>query len=176
PKRLKARIVVATHCDLAAREAAGAFRRDLYYRLRTHCIHVPPLRERTADIPLLLDHFLGEAARSLGKKKPTHPKELPQLLATYNFPGNIRELKAMVYDAVSLHKDRILAMDAFIKAIGSPGLRQITITPQQNRFSDMERLPTFAEAAEMLVAEAMTRANGSQTIAARLLGISQPAL
>lgn len=176
PKRLKARIVVATHCDLAAREASGAFRRDLYYRLRTHCIHVPPLRERIADIPLLLDHFLGVAALSLGKKKPTPPKELAQLLATYNFPGNIRELKAMVYDAVSLHKDRILAMDAFIKAIGPPGVRQAPIAPRQNWLTDLERLPTFAEAAEMLVTEAMTRANGSQTIAARLLGISQPAL
>ncbi len=176
PKRLKARIIVATHCDLTAREAAGVFRRDLYYRLRTHNVHIPPLRERSCDIPLLLEHFLGEAARSLGKKKPTPPKELAQLLATYTFPGNIRELKAMVYDAVSLHKDRILAMDAFIKAIGAPGGRPLAVKPEQNRFADMERLPTFAEAAEMLVAEAMARANGSQTIAARLLGISQPAL
>ncbi|MCM2265799.1 MAG: sigma-54 dependent transcriptional regulator, partial [Desulfuromonadales bacterium] len=87
PKRLRARVIVATHGDLAAREAAGTFRRDLYYRLRTHSVHVPALRERKGDIPLLLNHFLGEAARSLGKKKPTPPKELAQLLAAYSFPG-----------------------------------------------------------------------------------------
>lgn len=96
------------------------------------------------------------------------------MLATYPFPGNIRELKAMVYDAVSLHKERILAMDTFIKAIGTG--RQVAPVPERNRFADLERLPTFAEAAEMLVAEAMARSKGSQTIAARLLGISQPAL
>ena len=176
PKRLKARIIVATHCDLAAREAAGAFRRDLYYRLRTHSVHVPALKERAADIALLLEHFLAETARSMGKKKPTTPRELPQLLATYNFPGNVRELKAMVYDAVSLHRDRILAMDSFIKAIGSSAARTVPVQPERNRFTDMERLPTFVEAAEMLVDEAMARASGNQTIAARLLGISQPAL
>lgn len=176
PKRLKARIIVATHCDLAVREAEGKFRRDLFYRLRTHCIHVPPLRERSGDIPLLLDHFLADAARSLGKKKPTCPAELPRLLSAYHFPGNIRELKALVYDAVSLHKERILSMDSFVKAIGSGAGRQTVEVRDDNRFADMERLPTFSEAADMLVAEAMKRSGGNQTIAARLLGISQPAL
>ncbi len=121
PKRLKARIVVATHCDLVEREAQGSFRRDLYYRLRTHRIHVPPLRERKGDIPLLLDYFLAEAARDLDKKKPTPPRELTQLLSTYAFPGNVRELRSMVYDAVSVHRDRILSMESFIQAIGPEG-------------------------------------------------------
>ena len=176
PKRLKARIIVATHCDLAAREAEGKFRRDLFYRLRTHCVHVPPLRERIGDIPLLLEHFLADAARSLGKKKPACPAELPRLLSTYHFPGNVRELKALVFDAVSLHRDRILSMDSFVRAIGSGASRPVVEFSDDNRFADMERLPTFSEAADMLVAEAMKRSGGNQTIAARLLGISQPAL
>ena len=177
PKRLKARIIVATHRDLRAKEEAGAFRRDLYYRLRTHQILLPPLRERASDIPLLLDFFLGEAANSLGKKKPTPPKELAQLLATYSFPGNIRELRAMVYDAVSVHRERILSLDSFIKAIG-PAKAQgpVAAAPDRNIFSGIERLPTFSEAAELLVTEAMARSGGNQTIAARLLCISQPAL
>ena len=177
PKRLKARIIVATHRDLRAKEEAGAFRRDLYYRLRTHQILLPPLRQRVGDIPLLLDFFLGEAAASLGKKKPTPPKELAQLLATYSFPGNIRELRAMVYDAVSVHRERILSLDTFIKAIG-PARDQAPVipAPDHNIFSGIERLPTFSEAAELLVSEAMSRSGGNQTIAARLLGISQPAL
>jgi len=179
PKRIKARVIVATHQDLAAKQSTGTFRRDLYYRLCTHHIQVPPLRERQEDIPLLLDHFLKEAAGALGKKKPTPPKELVQLLATYKFPGNVRELRAMVYDAVSIHRDRILSMESFFKAIDrQDGQRIELLSPpqRQNLFGGIERLPTFSEAADLLVTEAMSRANGNQSIAARLLGITQSAL
>lgn len=179
PKRLKARIIVATHQNLSAKEGAGAFRRDLYYRLRTHQVHLPPLRERRGDIHLLLDHFLEEAARALGKKKPTPPKGLAQYLATYCFPGNVRELKAMVYDAVSVHRDRMLSMDTFVKAIErlqSECVAAGADTSRQNPFSSFEELPTFSDAAAFLVMEAMDRASSNQTLAARLLGISQPAL
>jgi DNA-binding NtrC family response regulator len=178
PKRLKARVVVATHQNLAAKQAAGTFRRDLYYRLCTHHIQVPPLRERKGDIPLLLDHFLKEAARELGKKKPTPPKELAQLLATYAFPGNVRELRAMVYDAVSIHRDRILSMESFLKVIDRCESEESAAAspPEHNPFVGIERLPTFVEGAELLVTEAMARAGGNQSIAARLLGITQSAL
>ena len=176
PKRIKARVVVATHCDLAAKEAAGAFRRDLYYRLKIHQIHIPALRERPGDIPLLLDYFLKEAADSLGKRKPTPPKELAQTLATYGFPGNIRELRGMVYNAVSLHKERILSMESFQKTIGAAKAPEAASFASSNPFTSFERLPTFVEAAELLVEEAIRRANGVQAIAARLLGISPPAL
>ncbi len=179
PKRLKARIIVATHQDLALKQGAGAFRRDLYYRLCTHMVHVPALRERKGDLPLLLDHFLEEAARALGKKKPTPPRELSQLLAAYSFPGNIRELKALVYNAVSVHRDRVLSMETFQNIIRRPESKSSQAESEcsrHNLFAGLECLPTFGEAAELLVEEAMARANGNQTIAARLLGISQPAL
>ena len=177
PKRVRARVIVATHQDLAAKERAGAFRRDLYYRLRTHRVRVPPLRERKGDIPLLLDHFLEEAARSLGKKKPTVPRQLAQLLATHDFPGNVRELKAMVFDAVSVHQDRVLSMDTFLEAVGRRDAPTVGEgAAERNPFAGLERLPTFDEALELLVREAMARADGNQTIAARLIGISQPAL
>jgi DNA-binding NtrC family response regulator len=177
PRRLRARIIVATHQNLAAKEGTGAFRRDLYYRLRTHQVQVPPLRERKGDIPLLLDHFLAEAARTLGKKKPTPPPGLAQLLATYGFPGNVRELKAMIFDAVSVHRDRMLSMESFVKALGSSSEEAAaTPSPGLNPFAGFEKLPTFTDAAEFLVEEALARAGGNQTLAARLLGISQPAL
>jgi len=179
PKRLKARVVVATHQNLVLKQESGSFRRDLYYRLCTHLVQIPPLRERKGDLPPLLDHFLEEAARTLGKKKPTPPRELLQLLATYAFPGNVRELKALVYNAVSVHRDRVLSMDTFLKTIIRPDMKQSAPAVSQaekNLYAGLERLPTFGEAAELLVEEAMTRANGNQTIAARLLGISQPAL
>jgi len=174
PKRCKARVIVATHRDLAAKEAAGEFRRDLYYRLKTHCVNVPPLRERKEDIEPLLHHFLEEAALALGKKKPVPPRELIQRLSAYAFPGNVRELKAMVYDAVSLHPGRILSMRSFERAIGQP--QAGTAPPPVNPFASFERLPSFSEAAEFLVEEALSRSGGNQTLAARLLGISQPAL
>jgi DNA-binding NtrC family response regulator len=178
PKRLKARVIFATHHDLAAKQAGGTFRRDLYYRLCTHHVQVPPLRERKCDIPLLLDHFLVEASRTLKKKKPTPPKELSQLLATYNFPGNVRELKAMVFNAVSIHTERILSMESFLKVIGRSEERSVQSVASFNRsiLTGLTQLPTFGEAAEVLVDEALARANGNQTIAARLLGITQSAL
>ena len=179
PKRLKARVVVATHQNLSLKQENGSFRRDLYYRLCTHMVHVPPLRERKGDLPPLLDHFMEEAARALGKKKPTPPRELLQLLATYSFPGNVRELKSLIYNAVSVHRDRVLSMDTFLKTIIRADSKQNQAAEthsEQNLFAGLERLPTFGEAAELLVEEAMSRANGNQTIAARLLGISQPAL
>jgi DNA-binding NtrC family response regulator len=178
-KRLRARVIVATHHDLAAKQAAGAFRRDLYYRLATHQVRIPPLRERKGDVGLLLEHFLAAAAAELGKKKPTAPRELAVLLATYAFPGNVRELRAMAYDAVSLHRERILSMDTFVRAMergGGARAAARAAEPGENPFSRLDQLPTIHEAVELLVEEAVARGAGNQTIAARLLGITQSAL
>ncbi|HSD19393.1 MAG TPA: sigma-54 dependent transcriptional regulator [Anaeromyxobacter sp.] len=179
PKRLRARVIVATHHDLAAKQASGAFRRDLYYRLATHQVRVPPLRERKGDIPLLLDHFLDAAARELGKKKPTAPRELAVLLSTYAFPGNVRELKAMVHDAVSVHRERVLSTETFARAIeraGGAAAVRAAEAAGENPFARVEQLPTMKDALELLVEEALSRAGGNQTIAARLLGVTQSAL
>ena len=178
PRRLRARVIVATHQDLSVRQAEGAFRRDLFYRLRTHQVRVPPLRERKDDIPLLLEHFLSEAAASIGKKTPTAPKELAVLLTTYPFPGNIRELKAMVFDAVSLHRDRVLSTESFRRAIGAAGDAGAPAGTEagRNPFAGQEKLPTLREAVGLLVEEAMARAGGNQTLAARLVGVTQSAL
>ncbi len=178
PRQMTARVVVATHADLDAKMAAGEFRRDLYYRLYSHHVHLPPLRERKDDLPLLLDHFLTEAAEKLGKKKPTPPKELAVLLSTYDFPGNIRELEAMVYDAVSQHQQKTLSLQSFLARIGSPSVPPaVGASPAvKNPFTPMTTLPTLQQAAQLLVDEALRRSDGNQSIAARLLGISQPAL
>jgi len=177
PRQARARIVVATHQDLAARQAAGTFRKDLYFRLCTHHVAIPPLRERKDDIPLLLEHFLAEVAAELGKPKPTAPPELAVLLSTHSFPGNVRELRALVYDAVSAHPGRVLSMESFRRGIGR--LEAAAPAPAPGRsalFAAAEELPTLGEAVELLVEEALRRSQGNQTLAARLLGISQPAL
>jgi DNA-binding NtrC family response regulator len=176
PRQSRARIVVATHQDLAGRQAAGSFRKDLFFRLRTHHLHIPPLRARKDDIPLLLDHFLEEAAGELGKKKPTPPRELPVLLAAYSFPGNVRELRAMVYDAVSAHQGGVLSMESFRRFIGAPPSAAGDPAEGTSPFAAVAELPTLSGAVDLLVEEALRRAQGNQTIAARLLGISQPAL
>jgi DNA-binding NtrC family response regulator len=179
PKRLQARLVVATHQDLSAKQADGSFRRDLYHRLHTHHVRIPPLRERKEDLPLLLEHFLEEAARELGKRKPTAPRQLAQYLATYAFPGNVRELRAMVHDAVSRHPGSILSMETFKDALekASEGARGAEVAPPSgNPFSTLEALPTFREAYDLLLDEALARSQGNQTLAARLLGVTQSAL
>jgi DNA-binding NtrC family response regulator len=178
PRQLKARIVVATHQDLAAKRAAGGFRKDLYYRLRAHHVHIPALRERKDDLPLLLDRFLDEAAQTLGKKRPSYPKELLTLLANYSFPGNVRELRSMVFDAMSVHTARMLSMAPFIRAMEEQGEEPEPVASggDQNVFAPCEQLPSLGEAVDQLITEAMRRADRNQTIASRLLGISQPAL
>jgi len=180
PKRMRARVVFATHHDLSAKQVSGQFRKDLYYRLCVHHLHVPPLRERAGDIPLLLDHFMEEVAKELGKKKPTVSRELYVLLANHVFPGNIRELKSMVYDALSVHQSRMLSMDAFKRAIDHYGDQSARPREAEasgpSLFEATEPLPNLHDLPDLVIAEAMRRAKGNQSVAARLIGISQPAL
>lgn len=180
PKRLEARIVVATNQDLLARQAAGSFRKDLYYRLNIHHVCIPPLRDRLDDLPILIDHFLDEVARLLRIRKPVVSREVFLRLSQYSFPGNVRELKSLLYDAVSAGKSKLLTVAAFEKVLGSAGknsLRKSVDTGTvQNCFEQCTQLPTIQDAIEQLVSEALVRADNNQTIAARLLGISQPAL
>ena len=178
-KRTDARIVFATNTDLQALQAAGQFRKDLYHRLKTHHVHVPPLRKRLDDIPILASHFIEKAAVALGKKKPSPPKELYALLAAYAFPGNVRELESMVFDAVANHESRMLSMAVFETRITqSPqsGLTSESHHDEASPYAFFDRLPTIRESIQLLTDEAMRRAEGNQTIAARLLGISRTGL
>jgi DNA-binding NtrC family response regulator len=180
PMRTDARVVCSTFHDLKHLVSTGRFRRDLYYRLSTHTVHIPPLRERTADIVLLADHFLEETAKSLGKKKPTVPPELYTLLSTYHFPGNVRELKATMFDAVARHKSGVLSLGSFKRTMGEPVPAEVDTPSNAGEeaapFLFSGRFPTLAESEEYLVSEALRRANNNQGIAATLLGITRQAL
>ncbi|MCP4348462.1 MAG: sigma-54-dependent Fis family transcriptional regulator [Desulfobacterales bacterium] len=181
PKRTDVRIVAATNRDLKKQAESGKFRNDLYYRLNSHHIHLPPLRRRLEDMPFLLDHFLRMAAQEFGKKKPTPPSELLMLLSAYHFPGNIRELKAMVWDAIALHKSKMLNMDIFRKYI-KQNIQGIESPLQQNdqkgviSVSSWKRLPTVKEITTMLIIEALKRSDNNKSIAAQMLGISRQTL
>jgi DNA-binding NtrC family response regulator len=182
PKASQARIVAATHHDLVARSREGRFRRDLYYRLHFHHLRLPPLRERTEDVPLLLRHFLEQAAASLGKDVPRIPRELPLLLSTYHFPGNVRELESMVHDAVARHDRGVLALASFQDAIGlerGRGEAGESMSAEEAAEPPVvigPRFPTLREVEDYLFAEALRRARGSQGIAAGLLGLSRQAV
>jgi len=180
-KRSDARIVVATNQDLDMLQSTGKFRKDFFYRLCDHQIHIPPLRSRPEDLALLVEHFMEKASQTLTKKKPTPPAELMTLLATYHFPGNIRELESMVFDAVSSHQTGKLSMDVF-KAHISKKHPITPVAPAEPlsaegaliRFS--HQLPTLKQIEQLLINEAMQRAGGNQSIAALSLGITRQAL
>ena len=180
PKLSDARMVAATHQDLAAKQSAGAFRKDLYYRLQAHHIHLPPLRERLEDLPLLIESYLEKAANLLNKKKPTVPRELATLLRTYHFPGNVRELEGMIFDAVSRHTSGVLAMTSFREKISQNSALPFGAAShpdeEQPLLAFSDRLPTLDEAEQLLIAEALSRAGDNQSIAASLLGLSRRAL
>lgn len=177
PHPVEARILVATNRELKQLANEGAMRQDLFYRLRTHHVEIPPLRERLHDIPILLDHYIEEAAREYRKAKPSYPPQLPQLLMTYNFPGNVRELRAMVYDAVSKHSSRMMSMESFHRRIHeNDAPARISRKGDEEMFERIEILPTIKEACKALVREAMRRSGQNQTIASAILGITPSAL
>ena len=126
---------------------------------------------------MLVSYFLEQAAADLGKRRPTIPPELLGLLRSYHFPGNVRELRAMVVDAVSLHQRGKLSLSSFRTKIcpASEGSREIS-APASDAFDFPQPLPTLTGMALLLVNEAMSRAQGNQRTAAAMLGISQQAL
>lgn len=179
-KKTDVRIVLATNRDLWSLQRAGKFRKDLNFRIRTHHINIPPLREHMDDIPLLVNYFLDKTARMLDKKMPNPPVELFKLLQSYSFPGNVRELQTMIFDAVSINDTKTLSLE-FFKTRIKEALINNKGEWKNNKdetppvlFS--EKLPTIKQATELLVEEAMKRANYNQSAAAKILGVSQQAL
>jgi DNA-binding NtrC family response regulator len=180
-RRSDARIVVATNQDLDALQSSAKFRKDLYYRLCDHHIQIPPLRDRREDLPVLAEHFLEKASKTLKRKKPTPPEELVTLLSTYHFPGNIRELESMIFNAVSSHKSGKLSLEIFKAHISKkPSATEKDMQKLPSSESLMitfsEELPTLKQAEQLVIDEAMKRSNGNQSIAALSLGISRQAL
>ncbi|MGK2904979.1 MAG: sigma-54-dependent transcriptional regulator [Desulfuromonadales bacterium] len=180
-KKSDARIVLATNRNIQEMIKQGTFRNDLYYRLFAHRIHIPPLRERPDDIPLLLDHLLATAAKNLGLKKPTPPPELAVMLGLYAFPGNVRELEALAFDAVARHTSGVMSMDSFRAEVGEvqpgpkvrPGMSLDLSTALVDYFG---HFPTLNEVEDYLIDETMKMAKGNQGIAAQLMGMGRQTL
>jgi DNA-binding NtrC family response regulator len=179
-KKSDARLVLATHRDLKAMVQQGTFRQDLYFRLNTHQLMIPPLRERLEDLPLLIPHFLRNAAEILHKRLPTAPPELVSYLASYAFPGNIRELRSMIFDAVARHSHGMLSMDSFLSVINTPPNPFPQVSGSEASIvikeGSQERIPTLKEAESVLINQALRMAKGNQGVAAGYLGIKRTTL
>jgi DNA-binding NtrC family response regulator len=176
-----ARIVAATNRDLRGMSAVKTFRNDLYFRLCSHQVLIPPLRDRGEDIPLLLDFFLKAAAQIFRKSTPSYPPELVTLLSCYDFPGNVREMKSLVFDAVARHTTGVLSLERFREVIGNMPSPSSQESHLSNRLNDWliqsgGRFPKVREVEELLIDEAMKIAKGNQGIAASLLGFTRQTL
>jgi DNA-binding NtrC family response regulator len=164
-------VIAATNANLQTQMKEGTFRNDLYYRLNTHHIRLPALRERPDDIPLLSAHFVSEAAKSLGKNCPELASDSLALLRRQAFPGNIRELQSLMFDVVARCNEPVLR-PAFFQVHGTDrgasdsSARLISI-------SYSGELPQLADVEEFFVAEALRLTDGNHTAAATLLGVSQ---
>ncbi|MCP4104384.1 MAG: sigma-54-dependent Fis family transcriptional regulator [Desulfobacteraceae bacterium] len=169
-KKSDARIIAATNRDIYKLNAENKFRNDLIYRLKTHNFDIPPLRERKGDIPMLVNYFAEKESQALGKNKLKIPAMLIPLLESYFFPGNVRELKSMIFDAVGRARTENLPLNLIRPA------EQKRSTKETDIFVSLEELPTIKEATNWLIDEAMKRSLGNQSVAARTLGITQPAL
>ncbi|HIJ84804.1 MAG: sigma-54-dependent transcriptional response regulator [Magnetococcales bacterium] len=169
-----ARILCATHRDLNPLMKDNQFRPDLFFRLSSHQVTIPPLRERKEDLPLLTRFFLQEASENLKKPVPPLPHEMFNLLYAYDFPGNIRELRSMLHDALARHESGTLTLTSLKGATGHRATINPFEAPPQMTFHG--RLPTIQEAEEFLITSALERTHGNKSLAASLLGITRQTL
>ncbi|MDA3959412.1 MAG: sigma-54 dependent transcriptional regulator [Planctomycetota bacterium] len=176
PKRSDVKVILATQQNLRAAVDEGRFRLDLYYRISGHRLELPPLQHRPEDLPALVRHFSALAAKDLGRPAPSYPDSLIPLLAAYPFPGNIRELQAMIMDGVATMDGTQLDLRPIHQAIGmNEGSRAVSNEADLVHFPG-QALPTLSQVQELLVDEALRRTDGQQVGAAQLLGISRQAL
>ncbi|MBI5518582.1 MAG: sigma-54-dependent Fis family transcriptional regulator [Desulfovibrio sp.] len=177
-KRSSARVIAATHQDLAALQEEGKFRKDLFFRLRGHVVHIPALRERLEDLPLLIGHFVSEAGEQCGRRIKADASELGAFLAGYPFPGNVRELQQLIHDAAGISRDGHLRVETLEALLGGtmvgydPGIS----TGARNTISFGAELPTLKEARTRLIKEALARTGGNRSAAAQLIGITRQAV
>ena len=169
------RVVAATNRDLDAAVQLGEFRRDLLYRLRVIEMPMPPLRERRADIPALVQHFLRQFAIKFHKPIMNVSRAAMDALTRYGWPGNVRELKNALERAVILEEGEELTIDYLPFQ-----LTQAPAAPPAGEVSGGFTLPqggvSLERVEESLVRQAMGIAGGNQTRAAQLLDISRDAL
>ncbi|HMX16346.1 MAG TPA: sigma-54 dependent transcriptional regulator [Rhodocyclaceae bacterium] len=168
PVKCDIRVIAATNEDIAEAVRRGAFRQDLYYRLNVVNLHLPPLRERTGDIPLLATHFLERFAARMRRDVRGFSPEALALLTAHGFPGNVRELENIV------ERGTAMAVGPAIEARDLPdelkGIGVITVRRRDGR------LPTLEEQEREYIGRVLAETGGNQTAAAQILGINRASL
>jgi len=161
--RVDARLVVATNRDLDKMVAERQFRQDLFYRLNIFPIHVPPLRERAADIPLLVNFFVKKHAKKMGKRIERVPAETMRALARWHWPGNVRELENVIERALILSQGPVLNVSlAELKGAGP--------------ISTTTKVQTLEASEKEIILRALREANGVIASAAGKLGMKRTTL
>ncbi len=165
------RVITATNRPIAQALAENRLRSDLYYRINTFQIEVPPLRERKEDIPPLVTTFVQRFAAQLGKAEPTIAPEAFQKLLDYSWPGNVRELQNAIEYAVVLARNDVIGIKELPAEIQLPPALQTTPAPARRSgvasLNDMER---------ETILQALAQTHGNKKKAAELLGIQRPTL
>ena len=162
PERTDARVIAATHRHLEDLVTAGQFREDLYYRLRVVEIVVPPLREREADIPLLVQHLVTRAAAALQRPEPIVSPDALRAIQAHRWPGNVRELENCLRRAVVLARGDVIRAEHLGIGVVS------TASPPH--------LASLAELEREHVARVLAATHGHKARAAQILGVSRPRL
>jgi len=170
------RVIAATNQDLAKLVADGRFREDLFYRINVIGIHLPPLRERREDIPLVAEHFLTKYSEQMGKSINAISHDALDLMQKYDWPGNIRELENTIERAVALESTPTVLPDSLPPAVRGDSVRPSLVGSQPIEAAlpsagfDLEA--HVQEIERGYLAEALKRAGGVQVKAAELLGMS----
>jgi len=164
------RVIAATNRDLESAYRGGTFRKDLYFRLNVVTVHLPPLRERRSDIPMLVHHFLNRYAPT------THLQVTPaamKSLLQYDWPGNVRELENCIARGVTLGDQAVIDVQDLPPSIRSEQPTGQAMTPQ-----DAASLSTtaLAEMEKMTILRVFEQANGDKALAGKMLGISRATL
>ncbi|MDA3809595.1 MAG: sigma-54 dependent transcriptional regulator [Spirochaetaceae bacterium] len=169
-----AKIILATNRNLPKLVEEGKFRKDLFYRLETHNISIPPLRKRTDDLYILVEYFIYKTCKELDKDLLEIPPGFINRLEEYSFPGNVRELQNLIFNAVTVSKNGMISFDSISDKIDKSHKPDNTVSSY--KFITGFELPTLKEAEQLLIDEALRRTDNHQGNAAELLGISRQAL
>jgi two-component system response regulator HydG len=166
PQQVEVRLISASNNDLLAMVRQGTFREDLYYRLNVIHMHLPALRERAADIPLLVDHFNKRFSKELGKAPLRFPPRIMDTLTSYSWPGNVRELENLVHRLVIM-KDLTVEMEDL-------PVHMKMQAPQPAAMTDP--LLPLAEVERRHIRRVLEATGGNKTKAAEVLGIDRKTL
>jgi two-component system nitrogen regulation response regulator GlnG len=180
------RMIAATNKDLEAEVAAGRFRSDLLYRLNGFTIHLPPLRERHDDLPLLIEHFVRLFGRDLGRTIRSVTPEARRCLEEYPWPGNVRQLQSVLRYAIIRAAGEVLTLDCLPESLRAPesagpadpvALDVGRLTANLLRAGEPDIYRRVYLAVDRVVVETVLRhAHGNQVQASELLGISRTTL